>query len=244
MTAVALIGCDGAGKTTIAEMLVSRRPFPARYVYMGVNAASSNISLPTTRLVYEMKVRKVRRERRKAGMDVEAPVSLHGLEHRKDSRGRFWAGARLLNRLAEESLRLLVSIWYQMRGYVVIYDRHFLFDYWSTAKADRLSDRIHEWFLERVYPEPDLVLFLDAPPETLFARKPEVPVSYLEARRDAYLRRGGSIDRFETVDATQPLDTVYHDVVSRVAVLLDDVDGRGSIERLPHERLNEDGRTR
>ena len=84
MTAVALIGCDGAGKTTVAEMLMSRHPFPVRYVYMGVNAASSNISLPTTRLVYEMKVRKVRQKRREVGADPDVPVSLHGLEHRKD----------------------------------------------------------------------------------------------------------------------------------------------------------------
>ena len=240
MTAVALIGCDGAGKTTIAEMLASRSPFPTRYVYMGVNAASSNISLPTTRLVYEMKVRKVRRDRREAGRDVEAPVSLHGLEHRRYDRGRVWAAARLFNRLAEESLRLAVSMWYQARGYVVIYDRHFLFDYGASS---RVSDRIHRWFLEKVYPTPDLVLFLDAPPETLFERKPEFPITYLEQRRNAYLRRGRSVSRFETVDATQSLDNVYEDVVSRVVVLLDASDGRRSARR-PHERSNEDSGSR
>lgn len=241
MTAVALIGCDGAGKTTIAEMLVSREPFPVRYIYMGVNAASSNISLPTTRLVYEMKVRKVRRRRQETGEDVGAPVSLHGLKHRRDDRGKVWAAARLLNRLAEESLRLAVSIWYQARGYVVIYDRHFVFDY--GASSNRMSDRIHRWFLEKVYPKPDLVLFLDAPPEMLFARKPEVPVSYLEQRREAYLRSGESVGRFETVDAAQSLDNVYEDVVDRVAVLLDATDGRRSARR-QHERSNEDSGSR
>lgn len=246
MTDVALIGGDGAGKTTVAEMLISRGPFPARYVYMGVNAASSNISLPTTRLVYRLKVRNVRRRRRLAGADAgdDAPISLHGLEHRQDRRGKVWAVARLINRMAEELLRSGVSMWFQARGFVVIYDRHFLFDYVVGSHGARATDRFHRWFLERVYSKPDLVLFLDAPPEQLFARKPEVPVSYLEKRRDAYLAQARFVNRFETVDASQPLEDVYRDVVGRIGAMLNG--GARREQEVPHTNveLNESGEGR
>ena len=102
-----------------------------------------------------------------------------------------------------------------------------------------MTDRIHRWFLERVFPKPDLVLFLDAPPRVLVARKSEVPVSYLEERRNDYLQRGRSVDRFETVDATQELEEVYQDVVSRVTELIAEGDGQGSVSAGSQERFNE-----
>lgn len=244
MTAVALIGCDGAGKTTVAEMLIRRSPFPVRYVYMGVNADSSNISLPTTRLVHALKVRGVRKERRKRGEAVSAPVSLHGIEHRRDSRGKLWAALRLMNRIAEESLRQAVSTWYQARGYVVVYDRHFLFDYGAGKPPRRLSDRIHRWFLERLYPKPDLVLFLDAPSDVLYARKPEVPIDYLDARRGAYLRQGRSIERFELIDASQQLDNVYAEVTRRIEDMLSQAKKEGVIGRWARSPFDDDGGSR
>ncbi|MDH5295327.1 MAG: hypothetical protein OEW91_16780 [Acidimicrobiia bacterium] len=216
MTAVALIGCDGAGKTTVAQMLVESGDLRVRYVYMGVNAQSSNVSLPTTRLVHALKVRDVKKERAARGESTREPVSLHSVEHRKDTRGKAWAAARLVNRIAEEVLRQTISSWYQLRGYVVVYDRHFLFDYGGGKAPKRATDRIHRWFLENVYPEPDLVLFLDAPSEVLFARKPEVPISYLDSRRAAYLRQGERVKRFELVDATQSVDKVYSEVLRRI----------------------------
>ena len=53
---VALVGPDGAGKSTIARQLVGHKlPLPVKYVYMGVNLDSSNLVLPTTRLILEIK---------------------------------------------------------------------------------------------------------------------------------------------------------------------------------------------
>ena len=55
MFTVALIGPDGCGKTTACRRLEHSLPFPAKYVYMGVNLEASNYVLPTTRLICEMK---------------------------------------------------------------------------------------------------------------------------------------------------------------------------------------------
>jgi hypothetical protein len=55
MFTVALIGPDGAGKTTVGRKLIESFPLPITYLYMGVNDASSNRMLPTTRLARRIK---------------------------------------------------------------------------------------------------------------------------------------------------------------------------------------------
>ncbi len=206
MVSIALIGGDGAGKSTIAHALVERLPFPASYLYMGLNPQSSNVALPTTRLVHA-----ARRRQHPESANADH-VSLHSLRKKPD-RGRVWRAARLINRIAEESNRHLISRRRQRAGEVVISDRHFLFDYWSTnTKRRRLSDRLHMLFLTRILPRPDLVIWLDAPSEVLYARKPEVATEYLDERRRAFRSAGHEVPRFVHVDAARDLDTVYAEV--------------------------------
>ncbi len=222
MTAIALVGADGAGKTTLAEALVDQFPGRVVYLYMGANAASSNIALPSTRLVYALKVRLERKARRERGDSSNEPISLHGIEHRRDTRGSLWAAARLVNRIAEETMRQIVSWFHQARGSLVIYDRHFLFDSSSAGGPKRrLSERIHIWFLEHIYPKPHLVLFLDAPADVLYSRKQEVPKDYLENRRRAFLARGSSMPEFVALDASRPAEVVYEEAARHIAALLE-----------------------
>lgn len=222
MTAIAFIGGDGAGKTTLLDEIVERNPNCVKYLYMGINASSSNFALPSTRLMYASKVRKEKARRRQRGEDASEPISLHGIGHRSDKRGPVWATARLANRVAEEIFRQIVSWSYQLRGYVVLYDRHFLFDFTSMSEGPRrLTDRLHVWFLEKVYPKPHLSIFLDAPSELLYSRKPEVPVHYLDERRAAFLSRGSTLRNFVIVDASQSEEDVYDDAIEAVGQLLD-----------------------
>jgi thymidylate kinase len=132
-----------------------------------------------------------------------------------------WAAARLVNRIAEEAVKYLVSLSYRASGAIVIYDRHYLFDFTpSSDRPQRLTSRIHLWFLEHVYPKPDLFILLDAPPEILLKRKKEVPISYLVSRRDAFLRRGGSLPNFVIVNADRPFPEVYRDVAGHLERLV------------------------
>ena len=108
-------------------------------------------------------------------------------------KGKMRAALRLANRLAEEWFRQILSWVYQTLGYVALYDRHFLFDFHTIGKpgqTPRLSDRLHVWLLRSLYPRPDLIIFLDAPPEVLMARKGEATLDYLELRRRAFLQAG------------------------------------------------------
>jgi thymidylate kinase len=221
MLTVAIVGADGAGKTTVARKLLESFPLPIKYLYMGMNAESSNVALPTTRLIYLWKTHKYKQSLRRSGAVVPKVVSLHTLEHRVDRRGKLGAAARLINRVAEESYRQIVSWSYQLRGYVVLYDRHFLFDNApaeldSNSSNSRLTERIHHWFLHHVYPKPRLVIFLDAPPEVLYQRKQEVPENYLRANREALLRHETTVPHFVRVDATQPVEDVLAEVRQQI----------------------------
>src|SRR3954454_5666071 len=62
MISVALIGPDGAGKSTITERL-EREPLPApvKRIYMGVNLQAGGLMLPTTRLALAIKTARGRR---------------------------------------------------------------------------------------------------------------------------------------------------------------------------------------
>jgi thymidylate kinase len=206
VVSVAIVGLDGAGKTTITRRLVERLPQQTVYLYMGMNPDSSNVALPSTRLVHALK-------KRGSGGKAGAPVSLHSITERRRKRGRVWSTLRLVNRLAEETVRHGLGAWHQWRGRLVVTDRDFLIDYSVAAKPPlAITDRIHLFVLAKLLPKPDLVVWLDAPPDVLYGRKPEVPIAYLERRRDGIGRLGSTFRRFEVVDADRPLDEVYRSV--------------------------------
>jgi thymidylate kinase len=223
---VALIGCDGAGKTTVARALERDAELPLRYLYMGVSADSSNRQLPTTRLAHAIK------RARGAPPDTAGPPEARPREPPPASASRRLrrnarAALRLANRGAEEWYRQLLAQAYLARGSIVVFDRHFYADYhaFDVNGAERpLSRRIHGWMLAHAYPKPDLVVLLDAPPEVLYARKGEGTLAALARRRQDYLALGEVADEFAVVSAAQPLEAV----VEEVAALIRDLAGRRS----------------
>lgn len=221
MFSVALIGPDGAGKTTIARRLEHNLPRPVKYVYMGVSRDSSNVMLPITRLIHAVK------KALGAPPDTAGPPDPARV-HARSSRNpvkRFLtlvrSMARLANRLSEEGYRQYLAWTYQRQGYIVLFDRHFYSDYYAydiaSSKSQRpLANRIHGFFLDKIFPKPDLVIYLDAPGEVLFQRKGEGSVEALERRRGDYLQLRLIVLHFEVVDATQTEDAVLHDVRNRI----------------------------
>lgn len=214
---VALIGPDGAGKSAVSRALVESSLFPFKAIYMGDNLEACNFALPTSRLLGYF------RKRRHARNSNETQAG--GQSSAKDSktaslRQILWAVVRLMNFLGEEWYRQLLSWSYQLLGYIVLYDRHFLFDFsLDGVDSDVLAfeRRLHRWILTQFYPRPNLVVYLDAPAEVLFTRKGEKSLEELERRRQAFLRQATQFRNFVLVDCTQPLNKVCADICRLIA---------------------------
>ena len=176
----------------------------ATYLYMGVNFESSNKLLPTSWLIRKIRGRGAAQRSRPAGDGARRP----------QSKSKIRAALRLVNRVAEESYREVLSLWCRARGSIVLFDRHFFADFYSdiSGAEKEWSRRLHASFLRRIYPKPDLVIYLDAPPELLYARKKEGTIESLDQQRRNYEKLRDTNLRFVSVDASRPLDSVVDEV--------------------------------
>lgn len=216
MHTIALIGPDGTGKSTISRILQDLLPVPMKYIYMGINQESSNVALPTTVLLQKMKHAKGRQTDIGGPPDPNRFQSIPKNPVKRITR-ELKSGLWIANLMAEEWFRQLVAWSYQSRGHIVIFDRHFYFDYYkyhiANSRVGRtLSERVHGFVLDHIFPKPDLVIFLDAPAEVLFSRKGEGTVELLEQRRQEYLQFEGKVKFFKSVDTTQSIDEVARQV--------------------------------
>lgn len=207
-----MIGADGAGKSTVLERLEARLDFPVKRIYMGIRLESANHLLPTTRLLLAY--------RRRTPADAAVPIPLPSSRLRRVAR-RGRSVALMLNLLAEEWYRQAIAWIFARRGHLILFDRHFLADYYAFERADDdpsppIGTRVHGHLLERWLPRPGLVIMLDAPPELLYARKPESPPERLARLREGYLESAGAFDTFEVIDASRPLETVIDKIADLV----------------------------
>lgn len=211
--AVALVGPDGAGKSTVTEEVVRRLGPGAVRIYMGVNLESANFALPTTRLLLALK-------RRRGGRpDL---TGWHADDSKVSARPTARDVARVLNLIAEEWYRAAIVAYHKRRGRMVVMDRHFIADYWrhDIAPPDPSArpwiSRVHGHLLGRWYPRPEHVIFLDAPPDILHGRKPETPTDYLVGRRSEYVDFGRAVGELTTISSDQPLEQVIRQCVAVV----------------------------
>jgi thymidylate kinase len=98
------------------------------------------------------------------------------------------------------------------RSTLVLHDRH-LVDALVDPRRYRYAGPC--WLLRVIWyliPKPDLVIFLDASPEVLQARKQEVPFAETARQREAYRSLAGTMKHGHLIDAARPLGQVVDDV--------------------------------
>ncbi len=213
MISVGLIGLDGSGKTSVAAALTERLPFKTRRVYMGTNLESSNVLLPTSRLLRYLRRRRL--EKRIGGQAAaeQARSQLASNRFRQAPSGTGRAALRTIQRLAESAYRAAYVSAQRWTGAVVISDRHLFYENLSrklpgNLEKRELPDRIFLWCTDRLLPRPDLVILLDLPAEVAYGRKPELSIEEFEKRRRALRACAAEDGRITVIDATAPLDVV------------------------------------
>lgn len=194
---VALLAPDGGGKTTLANALTRTFYLPSRYIYMGTNVEASTVGLPTTRWMAEQ-------------------------SQRPPSKGQLpaWAVARGLqfaNNVFEQWYRYVVSYYHMGRGRLVLFDRY-VYELPQVRPSGKtsLKSRVRHWLLSTAAPKPDLVVFLDAPGEVLYARKGEHSPAVLEQQRQHYLTLQKHIPQMVVVNATRDAEDVRRTVTALI----------------------------
>lgn len=207
---VAMIGPDGAGKTTVCRALAANLPWPTQYLYMGINLEVSNVLLPTTRIWLELKRWRGKRPDMGQGRHEKGVRDADGKRRLVSS---CKSGVRLLNLMCEEAFRQCLCYYWRMRGRMVLCDRDFYCDYYAYDVAPQEDNRgtiqrLHGWLLKNAYRRPDLLIVLEAPAEHLYRRKQEGTLESLEQRRLEYRQLQSQFPHFYVIDATQPLNAV------------------------------------
>ena len=216
MFSVALVGPDGVGKTTIAKRLETSLQIPIRYIYMGMNYEAANYMLPTSRWwqTYQGKLSK---------LDHTAQDNKKDQKNNKKTcrRTKFLHMSKsilgLVNLILEEWYRQIVAYVHMIGKKIVIFDRHFIYDFRTLdaqlpRKKLSLRQKLHLFFLENLYIEPDLVICLDAPTEVVFERKAEFPLEEIKLKRRQYLSLQSFVNNFAIVNANQDLELVVANV--------------------------------
>ncbi|MFZ6004418.1 MAG: hypothetical protein ACOYXM_10855 [Actinomycetota bacterium] len=216
---VALVGPDGAGKSTVCAAVVGalrEQGVAASSIYMGVSAASADRPLPTTRLA--LRVKRAMGSAPDAGGPLLA-ADVSRIRAPRSLRGHARAALRLANRAAEEVQREARVRWRLRGGQTVVVDRHYLLDYHATdvtAPGLPWERRLHGWFLRHALRYPHLVVHLMAPAEVLFARKGEGSVEVLAQRQLEYEALADVVPRFERVSVEQPLEGTVKEVLDLI----------------------------
>jgi thymidylate kinase len=203
---VALVGPDGAGKTTLANALSAEPGLRARRIYMGTNLRAKDVLLPGSEWVAQ---RRTASRRRRGGVAslVKSVVFAHSL--------------------LDQWYRHTVAHVHCLRGGVVIFDRY-TFPRSVEEKRESRFGEIRRWLLRLGAPEPDLVIILDAPPEALYARKGEHTPERLDRMRQACARLRARLDQAVLLDAGQDADGVKRSALALIeARLAGQLDMRG-----------------
>jgi thymidylate kinase len=190
---IALLGPDGAGKTTLAKDLAGALPLRTRSIYMGFGARAQQGGPLVRRWL--------------------ARLAMASAADAGTLRRRAYGVMRLLARLVLQSSRALVVRMHHALGRLVLLDRH-TSESWLGADSDH-AERWSRRVIGALCPV-DLVLVLDAPAHVLADRKQDQSLIELAAQRAAYSTLAVRLPDAVVIDAGRGVDEVRHDAADAI----------------------------
>ncbi len=139
-----------------------------------------------------------------------------GLYPKRDKRSKPLPGLGLALRLLSLWGRYLVARYHLNRRRLVIFDRYVYDALLPSQRPMGSSQRLRRWLLAHACPPPDMVLLLDAPADTLFARKGEHTPERLEAQRQGYQQLREHLPQLAVVDASRSPEQVYREATAHI----------------------------
>ena len=191
MSFIAFLGCDGSGKSAVIQGLKSHLEAEGHEVVLG-HWRPQPFS--------------------KSNGHSAAADEPHG----QAPRGYAASVLKLAWLWANWWLGWSLGLWQTSRHGYVLHDRYHG-DLLVDPRRYRYGGPM--WLAKlasRLMPQPDQIIYLDAPPDVLLARKQEVPAESLERSRAAYLHLAQTAPRFRIVDASRTLVQVIADVISEL----------------------------
>jgi thymidylate kinase len=217
---IVLMGLDGSGKTLQASILAEWLAYKGEKAEVVWMRGESYITAPLIRLGKAFL--KGPREK-KRGEGIADPVPYAKYTRSKESMFKnpvlrsVWRSCTLIDHYI--SFRKAIG---RLGGDVgiVILDRYVydtLTDIDSAfGSGGRETEKLLNSRLFRLFPKPDIVVFLEVPPEVCMTRKDDIPsLEYLESRHPVYriiAERVGA----RTVDATKSVEEVQADIRNQI----------------------------
>lgn len=188
MPFVAFLGCDGSGKSAVIQGLARRLEAEGFPIALG-HWRPKPFASPTTL--------------------VQAADNPHG----QSPRGFMSSLLKLTWLWLNWWAAWLSGTGHSAREGMLLFDR-----YHADLLVDPLryrygGSKVFARFASSLMPQPDHVIYLDAPTTVLLSRKQEVDRASLEKSRSAYHLLCRTHPRFKIVDASKPLDEVISHVV-------------------------------
>ena len=188
---IVILGPDGAGKSTLIAQL----------------------GLPCFRQVRQFHFRPGVFGKKASGVVTEP--------HAQPPRSRAFGIGKTFYYFADHWLGYLgVTFPAKVRNELVIFDRSFE-DVFVDPRRFRLSPggRLARW-LRRLLPSPDLTFVLDADPELVHARKPELGIEELRRQREVLRELAGQTVRCTVISAAQTPEQVARAVRQQMIIFL------------------------